>query len=738
MQFRILGPMEVVDNEGPVGLGGTKQRATLGFLLLQANRVVATSQLLNALWGVDDAPITARKILQNAVYGLRGVLSTGNAGKDPFSRGTATLLTQPPGYMMRVDPEQVDLHLFRKWVGEGREKQAQGAAEPAALLLRDALALWRGPALADLVEAGIDWPELVAVQSARLDVMEDYFDAQLACGRHQTVLAELETMVQAEPLRERSCGQLMLALYRCGRQADALNVFSRIRAALVENLGLEPGSSLKRLQQAILTHDAELAPDRQATGGPLTTAGNDMVRESIRVAAPPVARTDVVHHAVRGSRTEASGGETRAPQPAPDRRRVGVVSIRTRLIPAGSGREDFDDVLDHAASVVKEQIERFGGTVTASIGSVSLALFGLHGPGDDDPRRAVLAALAVRDLLDVSGGPGAARLTVQAAVTTGEVLLRRRSDEDAPTVVGAVLDESQALLSEVPAGEVRASDEVRRATEDAISYRFTDAPSAGWEAMAAYEDHGDFAAQDSGRPFELDVLRGLAERTRHRAVPYLVTVLGEAGTGKSRLLGDFEHWVGGRPDAPVVLTGRTPAPTHNNSLVAQAQILSAYCGIRPGDATVTVRATLADRVRSLFPSSGAAEPMLSRLLPLLSTGAEALLGVVCPEEVLGAWCEFFQEAARRGPVVMCIDDLHHAADFVLDAVEELAASAGQRPLFVAVCARPELLRRRPGWAGGKSHATTVTLDRPEAVTDRRLVESLASAAHSESTRSFSR
>lgn len=271
MQFRVLGPLEVLDQGRPVVLRGTKQRATLGFLLLQPNRVVPVSQLLNALWGVDEAPTTARKILQNAVYGIRGLLCprADSVQPDTYAQTGPTLLTQPAGYMMRVIPEHVDVHLFHRRVAQGREQRAQGAPERAAALLREALGLWRGPALADLVEAGIDWPELAALEKTRLDVLEDYFDAQLACARHYEVLPELETMVQAEPLRERSCGQLMLALYRCGRQVDALNAYSRLRAQLVENLGLEPARELQALQQAILAQDISLSPasaDRCRTG----------------------------------------------------------------------------------------------------------------------------------------------------------------------------------------------------------------------------------------------------------------------------------------------------------------------------------------------------------------------------------------------------------------------------------------------------------------------------------------
>ncbi|MGP4052832.1 BTAD domain-containing putative transcriptional regulator [Streptomyces sp. 2A115] len=736
--------MEAVDNGCLVGLGGTKQRATLGFLLLQANRVVPASHLLNALWGLDDAPTTARKILQNAVYGLRGILSSGNntAAGDGTSPEPAMLLTQPPGYMLRVDPEQVDLHLFHKWVGLGREKHAQGAPDAAAALLRDALALWRGPALADLVEAGLEWPELAALHSTQLDVREDYFDAQLACGQHHAVLAEVETMVQAEPLRERSCGQLMLALYRCGRQADALNAYSRVRAVLVENLGLEPGRGLRQLQQAILAQDPALSLGEVGTYGALVASAEVS-------SSPQKVRTLDVRRRPPGDgsgtvpeQRTADGVVLPEQRAGVDRRRVSVVSVRTRLAPslARGAVHDLDDLLDGTTQLVREQVERFGGTVTASIGSVSLALFGLDGPCEEDAKHAVLAALAIRDVLDVSAGsgPDSARLSVHASVTMGEVLMRRRGQEEALTVVGAVLDESQALLCEVPSGEVRASHAIRRASEHAVLYRHSDPSPAGWEALGVRDEESPEGGDTGGtEAYELDILRGLVKRTQHRGVPHLVTVLGEGGTGKSRLLRDFERWATGRADAPRVLTGRVSADPDDSLLTAPAQILTAYCGISTGDDAARAQATLARTVRSMFPSERTSDQLLSRLRALVATGGvDVHFGELCPGEVLDSWSQFLREAARQKPLVLCIDDLHCADDLVLDTVEELAETAGSGPLFVVAGAGPELLLRRPGWAGGKSHATTVTLDQPEMVTNEQLVEFLLSAGRGEGMRSF--
>ncbi|MFE6620079.1 BTAD domain-containing putative transcriptional regulator [Streptomyces sp. NPDC057740] len=751
MQFRLLGPMEVVADEQNVALGGTKQRATLGYLLLQANRVVATSRLLNALWGVEEAPTTARKILQNAVYGLRGVLAShrGDDGPPP------ALLTQAPGYMLRVDPEQVDLHLFHKWVGLGRNKQAEGDAPAAAALLREALSLWRGPALADLVEAGLDWPELAAVQSTRLDVTEDYFEAQLLCGCHYEILAELETMVQAEPLRERASAQLMLALYRCGRQADALNTYSQVRAALVENLGLEPGRGLQQLQQAILTQDPSLSMDRPDHRRAFVEADAEEVRPRVRLRsrpapsqdtpAPAAADTPLPRAALPAAGVPAprvpaprvpDAPGARAPHAVSDRRTVSVVSVRTRLAPAAGAevREDLDELLDGAAELVRAQIERFGGTVTASLGSVSLAVFGMDGPGEEDIRKATLAALAVRDVLDIAT-PGAQRLrlTVHVCVTRGEVLLRRRGQDGPPTVVGAALDESQFLLAEVPAGQVWASDAVRTATESAVLYTPTTGSPASWQAIEVRERHVADGT-GAGRAHELEILQGLLKRTRRHVVPHLVTVFGESGTGKSELLREFGRWACSRPDAPLFLTGGTPTAPTGHPLKAPAEILAAFCGIEADDTAESAREALAVKVREVIGSGTAAQRLSSRLAPLLPPALDAAHqaprggGADPTGDVLAAWRDLFLAAAQHMLLVLCVDDLHRADDRVLDTIEELVGSTGSGRLFVVAASAPELLLRRPTWAGGRSHASSVTLVQPTGATGEHLVDLLLSAA----------
>lgn len=251
MKFLVLGSLAVTDGATPADLGGVKQRAVLGYLLLNANQVVPNSRMLDALWD-GQAPSTARKMVQNAVSAIRRTLAAAGAGC------SAELVTHAHGYQLRVEPDDVDVHLFRSTVLTGRDAVASGAAGRGAQLLREALGLWRGRALADLVESGIEWSELSAVEDERLTALEDCFDAELRCGRHREITPELEVLTAAEPLRERLCQQFMLALYRSGRQADALTVYRRTRAALVGGLGIEPGPELRALQHRILGHHASI------------------------------------------------------------------------------------------------------------------------------------------------------------------------------------------------------------------------------------------------------------------------------------------------------------------------------------------------------------------------------------------------------------------------------------------------------------------------------------------------
>jgi YVTN family beta-propeller protein len=239
MEFRILGPLEVVDDGRPVAIRRGKEQALLAYLLLHANEVVPSGRLIDALWD-ERPPPTASKILQNAVSHLRKELGDGR------------LLTRDPGYLLRVEQGELDLQRFERLASEGRGEEA--------------LTLWRGPALLNLRDERFADDARRRLEDQRLAVLEDRIDHDLAAGRHAELVAELEQLVAENPLRERVQGQLMRALYGTGRQGDALDAYRRARRTLSEELGLEPGPQLQELERKILNQDPELASAAPSPG----------------------------------------------------------------------------------------------------------------------------------------------------------------------------------------------------------------------------------------------------------------------------------------------------------------------------------------------------------------------------------------------------------------------------------------------------------------------------------------
>jgi YVTN family beta-propeller protein len=251
MDFKLLGPLEVWDGGRPLSVGGTKQRALLAILLLHSNEVVSRDLLIDELWGASP-PAGASHTLETYVSRLRKTLHADAAG-EPL------IITRAPGYLLRVEHGQLDLHRFEQLLEEGRRALATHAPERAAAKLGEALRVWRGRPLADLEFEDFARVEIDRLEELRLHAVEERIEAELALGRHEAVVPELERLVVQHPLRERLRGQLMLALYRSGRQAEALQVYRESRGYLVEELGLEPGPGLQAIERAILRQDEVLA-----------------------------------------------------------------------------------------------------------------------------------------------------------------------------------------------------------------------------------------------------------------------------------------------------------------------------------------------------------------------------------------------------------------------------------------------------------------------------------------------
>src|SRR5919109_906709 len=292
MEFRILGPLEVSEEGRVLRLGGSKQRALLASLLLHANEVVSRDRLSDELWGASP-PDTASTALQVYVSQLRKAL-----GRD-------LILTQPPGYLIRVSDGELDLHRFERLVATARREEPAQAAR----LLREGLALWRGAPLAELGDS-FARAERARLEEQLLAAVEQRIEAELALGRHAELVPELDGLVREQPLRERLRGQLMLALYRCGRQAEALDVYRSGRRLLDEGLGLKPDGELQRLERAILNHDPSLESPVVAKRPSVAQGRRASSRSQLPVPPDSVAVIDeqssrVVGHVLVGRRPVA-------------------------------------------------------------------------------------------------------------------------------------------------------------------------------------------------------------------------------------------------------------------------------------------------------------------------------------------------------------------------------------------------------------------------------------------------
>jgi DNA-binding SARP family transcriptional activator len=281
VEFRILGPLEVVEDGETVALGTLKERLVLGVLLLHANEFVSRERLIDDLWG-EAPPPTARKAVNVYISKLRQTLA--REDHDPIA-------TADGGYRLVVEPDAVDAGRVQLLIASAREHVSRGEVERADGRFREALSLWRGPTLAGLQLESRGRDEVAQLDEVRLAALMDRIDCDLALGHHEDVLGELNVLVLEHPLRERLRAQQMLALYRADRQAEALEAYAGARRTLVDDLGIEPSEALQRLQQAILLHDPALG-----------TPGGTAAVNGIPSAAPPAQQTSRSEPAAAASR----------------------------------------------------------------------------------------------------------------------------------------------------------------------------------------------------------------------------------------------------------------------------------------------------------------------------------------------------------------------------------------------------------------------------------------------------
>jgi YVTN family beta-propeller protein len=282
MDVRLLGAIEAGEDGISLPLGGARQRAVLADLALHAGHVVSTGQLAEDLWG-DRPPATAKRTLESYVYRLRQIMGTSGASGTP-------LVTRPTGYLLDIAPDRVDVWQFRDLAARGSSAMEQGDATTAVTLLRTAMGLCRGPALADIQDAAFAPTAAQRLEEERLTMVENLVEARLALGQHRELVPELETLIENSPYRERFHAQLMLALYRSDRQADALAAYTRARALLAGELGIEPGRELRELHRAVLLQAPELEPPNEGAarraGGPSAAPGAEAQLADRRPSAP--------------------------------------------------------------------------------------------------------------------------------------------------------------------------------------------------------------------------------------------------------------------------------------------------------------------------------------------------------------------------------------------------------------------------------------------------------------------
>ncbi|HKE97478.1 MAG TPA: BTAD domain-containing putative transcriptional regulator [Actinomycetes bacterium] len=716
MEFRLLGSLEVLQNGGlPVRLGGLKPRLLLAVLLVHANQVVTVEQLVDALWG-EEPPATARKTVQYFVHGLRKTF--GAATGVPSN----LVETQASGYLLRVGTDEVDVQRFEASLRRAWQAQAAGNQQAVAEALVAGLAEWRGPALADFSTEPFLQPTIAQLEEQRNAAVEELAEARLALGDHAELIGELEAFRQSWPLRERAQELLMIALYRSGRQAEALAVYRQFRDRLVEELGLEPGPELRRLEARMLAQDPTLAaPERPGDAAPRAPA-------PARPEAP-AATTD--------------GPADATPPPVETRReeRRAITVLVAGMAPATSGRDPEDERArsGQALEQLLAVVSRYGGTVMTVFGGTVLAVFGVPKAREDDPERAVRAALAMCD----SPPEG---MTIRVGVETGEAVVGPRGWGGAGGgqvamaggVSGLVLDVAVKLQSKAPAGGVLAGDAVHRATHPWISYAKDGPP---WRPVEPRSRVGMAVAQDEvgarhaplvERRHELMVLESMLGRIRQERLAQLVTVIGASGIGKTRLVTELARRAERDPElitwrqARSLPYGGSDGGSERGGVVfwALAETVRAQIGIDDADTRLVADAKVEAAVGSLFDDPADAAAMadqLRRLLRLVPAGEPE------PDQrqaAFAAWARFLAAVADDRPLVLVFEDLHWADGALLAFVEELVERVGQVPLLVVCTGRPELLEREVQWSGGKPNTATVSLGPLSAAGARVLLDSL--------------
>lgn len=629
-------------------LGGAKPRALLADLLVHLGTPVSIDRLVDDLWG-DRPPASAGHAIEVYVSQLRKAL-------DPERVGL--LASGSGGYSLEVNPDSVDARRFERLVGEARTALAVGEPSRADALLLEGLRLWRGPPLADLAFEPFAQTEIARLEELRAAAVESRIEAELALGQAAELVGELETLVAAEPFRERLRAQLMLALYRSGRQADALGAFRSGRRTLVDELGIEPGPELRELESAILRQD-----------------------DSLLLSAP-------LSEAVAPRREQ--------------RRLATILSVAAEWsgVNHAADPETLGRAMEREFGLASAVLTEHGGTLERLAGGGAMAAFGIPAAHEDDALRAARAALELRAglaaLNDELTRDLGLRLEFRIGLSTGEVVGGQAF------VAGEAVAVATALQRAAPAGEI---------VVGALAQRLL-AHAAGLEPLGELELPGgrapafrlvDVAAGSHavprrldaplvGREHELTLLGNAFELAVRERDVRAVTVIGSAGIGKSRLVGEFAS---SRGERAIVLTGRC---------------LPYGAGITFWPVRMLVRQAVGDESREAIVDVLAGESESEAAADALA-GALGSRASASGETIAWAFRLFCEALARRRPLLLVVDDLHWAEVAFLDLVESLVDRSRDAPIVVLCVAREELLEGRPGFLSGRERAVTLGLER---------------------------
>jgi DNA-binding SARP family transcriptional activator len=641
VEFRVLGPFEVWVEGRALELKRRKQRALLALLLLHAGEVVSTDRLIEDLWAGKPLKSSVGS-LQNLISDLRKAL------------GPDVVRTRPPGYVLDIEQNRVDLHRFELLVAQaGEAVDAQRRAD----LLREALGLWRGPPLADLAFESFANVEVARLEELRTAAREELIGAELELGRHAQAVPELEALVAEHPLRERLRGQLMLALYRSGRQAEALEAYRDARETLVDGLGIEPSPALQQLEQAMLRHDSQL----------------DLAVPTTAPAEPAVERRKTVTVLFTDI--------------------VGSTSLAAGLDP-----EVLRPVMRRYFDTVRTLVERHGGTVEKYVGDAAMAVFGIPQLHEDDALRAVrtardlgVALVALNSELERDHGVA---IQIRTGINTGEVLAG--SEEPFATgaaVMVAIRLHAAALPGETLIGEATRSLIGEAATSEPVE-QIDDAALGRVRAFRLLELGEDGARRQSlarfvGRTQELARLRGVFEAVRAERRSRVVVVIGDAGIGKTRLTCEFVDSLG---DEAQALTGHCVSYGEGATYLPLREIVKQVAPTRP-QATIS----------GLLEGDEHAALIALRMAELAGEAE----GSPPTGELFWAIRRFFETLAAERPVVVVLEDLHWGEPTLIDLIDYLAAWTADAPVVFLCIARPELLDSRPGW---NSTMETVSLE----------------------------